>query len=259
MFCWSSDRFDQQKEICTVINNMRPRGRSPSSGGVGSLSKQVVIALLLVVALFAFEVFNFDTTEFALESLLGTSSFVGVKWATVLAVAFCAIDFAGLARIFTPESGGDEPKEIWYLTGAWLMGATMNAVMTWWAVSITLLDYDVGNEILSRDQILSYVPIFVAVLVWLTRIMFIGAMSVAGEQLLWGNQPKGATMPVGVRSQPAVLQRASIRPADSAYMPSMLDPTLGFNREERPSVGQPTAVNPRAVRPRTRYRRMETR
>jgi hypothetical protein len=67
--------------------------------------------------------------------------------------------------------------------GAWLLGATMNAVMTWWAVSLTLLNHDFGNEVLSRQQLLQSAPIFVAVLVWLTRILFIGAFTVAGEHL----------------------------------------------------------------------------
>ena len=47
----------------------------------------------------AFEIFNFDTTEFALQSYW-EASFLGLQWATILAIAFCAIDFAGLARIF---------------------------------------------------------------------------------------------------------------------------------------------------------------
>src|SRR5690606_37270919 len=64
------------------------------------------------------------------------------------------------------------------------LGATMNAVMTWWAVSLTLLSHDFGNEVLSREQLLRYVPVFVAVLVWLTRILFIGSLTVAGEHLL---------------------------------------------------------------------------
>lgn len=251
-----------------MINRTRPRGRSPALGGltagVGSLSKQVVIALLLVVALFSFEIFNFDTTEFALESLLGGAAFAGIKWATVLAIAFCAIDFAGLARIFTPAQGADEPKEIWYLTAAWLMGATMNAVMTWWAVSITLLGYDIGNEILSRDQILTYVPIFVAVLVWLTRIMFIGAMSVAGEQLLWGNQQAKAQPQIAPRPQPVVWQQARIRPSDPRKKPYQKPmatrttsappwaPEMG-NREERPIM----ADSSRSISPRTQYRQMD--
>ena len=108
---------------------------------------------------------------------------MGLGWATILAIAFCAIDFAGLARLFTPQKGEDEPAEVWYLMGAWLVGATMNAVMTWWAVSLTLLNHQLGNEILDREQLLRFVPIFVAVLVWLTRILFIGSLTVAGEHM----------------------------------------------------------------------------
>ena len=59
----------------------------------------------------------------------------------------------------------------------------MNAVMTWWAVSLTLLNHGFGNEVLSREILLNVVPVFVAVLVWLTRILFIGAFTVAGDQL----------------------------------------------------------------------------
>ncbi len=56
--------------------------------------------------------------------------------------------------------------------------------MTWWAVSLTLLGHEFGNEVLSREMLLRYVPIFVAMLVWLTRILFIGAFSMAGEEVL---------------------------------------------------------------------------
>ncbi len=146
--------------------------------------KHAVIGIILMVALFAFEIFNFDTTRYALDNLLGHVSFAGLGWATILAIAFCAIDFAGLVRLFAPESDGEQPKEVWYLMGAWLLGATMNALMTWWAVSLTLLNHDFGNEVLSRQQLLQAVPIFVAVLVWLTRILFIGAITMAGEHLL---------------------------------------------------------------------------
>ena len=160
------------------------------SGGVANgltNSRKVIIGLILVTALVAFEIFNFDTTRYALQSLLGETNFMGLSWAVVLAIAFCAIDFAGLARLFTPEQGQEEPRAVWYLMGAWLLGATMNAIMTWWAVNLTLLNHELGNEVLSRQQLLSYVPIFVAVLVWLTRILFIGAFSVAGDQLFQAN------------------------------------------------------------------------
>ncbi|MCP4360259.1 MAG: hypothetical protein GY796_19810 [Chloroflexi bacterium] len=148
-----------------------------------NVSRKLVAGIILLVALVAFELFNFDTTRYALHNLLGDVSFAGLKWAAILAIAFCAIDFAGLTRLFTPEKGQKEPTAVWYLMGAWLIGATMNAVMTWWAISLTLLAHEFGNEVLSREQLLRWVPFFVAALVWLTRILFIGAFSVAGEYI----------------------------------------------------------------------------
>lgn len=170
----------------STLDNSRSLHSKRWSGGLNinlTNSRKVIIGLILTIALVAFEIFNFDTTRYALQSLLGDVNFIGLKWAVVLAIAFCAIDFAGLARLFTPEQGQDEPRAVWYLTGAWLLGATMNAIMTWWAVNLTLLNHDLGNEILSRQELIRYVPLFVAVLVWLTRILFIGAFSVAGEHL----------------------------------------------------------------------------
>jgi hypothetical protein len=145
--------------------------------------RKTVIGVIMIIALFAFEIFNFDTTQYALQNLLGDVRFIGLQWASILAIAFCSIDFAGLVRLFTPERGQDEPKEVWYLMGAWLLGATMNAIMTWWAVSLTLLNHQFGNEVMSREQLLEVVPIFVAVLVWLTRILFIGAFTITGEHI----------------------------------------------------------------------------
>lgn len=146
-------------------------------------TRKLVIAAILGIALIAFEIFNFDTTQFALANLLGEVRFAGIMWATVLAIAFCAIDFAGLVRIITPQRGSEEPRAVWFLTGAWFLGTIANSTLTWWAVSVSLLSHDFGNEVLSREALLRYVPIFVAMLVWLTRILFIGAFSVAGENV----------------------------------------------------------------------------
>lgn len=176
-----------------------------------SASRKTAVGLILVLALIAFEIFNFDTTRFALESILGGVSFMGMTWATILAVAFCAIDFAGLARMFTPERGKDEPKAVWYLMGAWFLGATMNAAMTWWAVSLTLLSHDFGNEVLSREQLLQFVPIFVAALVLLTRILFIGALSVAGEHV-FDRPATGRSRVQTARPQPILQQQQPAQP-----------------------------------------------
>jgi len=191
-----------------------------------SVANYRFVGLLLALALVAFELFNFDTTQFALTDFLGNERFAGLRWATILAVAFCAIDFAGLARLFTPP--GDQPpaKEVWYLMGAWLLGASLNAIMTWWAVSLTLLNHELGNEVLSRAQLLEIVPIFVALLVWLTRILFIGAMSSAGNHLFGqpSAQPRQA-----VRPQPQATARQARRTAQPGRPP----------RQDRPPVRAP--------------------
>ncbi len=210
---------------------------APSGFSLPRIPRQLIIGFIFIVALCAFEIFNFDTTEFALQSLLGEASFLGLQWATILAIAFCAIDFAGLARIFTPEQGRNEPKEVWYLTGAWLLGATMNAVMTWWAVSLMLLSHDFGNEVLSRDQLLRFVPIFIAVLVWLTRIMFIGSMAVAGDQLFdFGRTAKATTgQPQQRQSKtPPSTRPALQQPAAQTYSSPKTGPT-----QQRPPAQTP--------------------
>ena len=149
------------------------------------LSRGWLFGALILGALLAFEVFNYSTTDFALSDLLGGLKFAGVRWATILAVAFCGIDFAGIARLFTPEQGADEPKEVWYLFGAWLLAATMNAMLTWWGVSVAVLNHDslAGNGVLDRQLLVRVVPVFVAIMVWLIRVLIIGTFSVAGERL----------------------------------------------------------------------------
>jgi hypothetical protein len=164
---------------------------------------------MIIGALLAFEMFNFSTTEFALSDLLGELEFAGIRWATILSIAFCGIDFAGIARLFTPEEGADEPAEVWYLFGAWLLAATMNAMLTWWGVSIAILGHDtLGNEVVSREVLLDVVPIFVAVLVWLSRVLIIGTFSVAGERLFSQSDQPGSnrfqrTKPAFKRPAPA--------------------------------------------------------
>jgi len=149
-----------------------------------SLRRGLAFGVIIVLALLAFEFFNYSTTVFALKDLLGELSFLGVQWATILAIAFCGIDFAGIARLFTPEDGTSEPNEVWYLFAAWLLAATMNAMLTWWGVSIAILNHEsLGNRVISQEQLLKVVPIFVAVMVWLIRFLIIGTFSLAGGRL----------------------------------------------------------------------------
>src|SRR5512146_3500368 len=101
----------------------------------------MVFGSILIVALLAFEVFNYSTTQFALADMLGNLESAGLRWSVVLAIAFCGIDFAGIARLFTPQQGRDEPTEVWYLFGAWLLGASFNASLTWWGVSVAIISH----------------------------------------------------------------------------------------------------------------------
>jgi hypothetical protein len=146
--------------------------------------RAVLFGGLILLALLAFEVFNYSTTEFALNDVLGDLRFLGVRWATILAIAFCCIDFAGVARLFTPERGADEPAEVWYLFGAWLLAAGMNALLTWWGVSVAIANHQsLGGAVIPQPTLLKVVPVFVAVMVWLTRVLIIGTFAVAGERL----------------------------------------------------------------------------
>jgi hypothetical protein len=148
------------------------------------IRRGMFFGLLIITALFAFEMFNYSTTDFALTDLLGDLKFLGISWATILAIAFCGIDFAGIARLFTPEQGADEPAEVWYLFGAWMLAALMNAMLTWWGVSIAIINHQtLGNAVVARGTLIKVVPIFVAVMVWLIRVLIIGTMSIAGDRL----------------------------------------------------------------------------
>jgi hypothetical protein len=191
-----------------------------------------VFGLMLLGALVAFEAFNYGTTEFALTNLLGHLSFGQTSAATLLALAFCGMDFAGIARLLTPGRGRNQPAEVWYLVAAWVLAATMNATLTWWAVSIALLGQsDVGNEIVGRQALLRAAPIFVAVLVWLIRVLMIGTFTLAGARLFsLGEDPNQLLLrPIGPRRNAPV--PAPHRPAPKpAHAP---EPAAAFNVDRR--------------------------
>lgn len=186
------------------------------------VKRGVVFGLLIVSALVAFEIFNYSTTDFALTDLLGNLNFWGVRWATMLAIAFCGIDFAGIARLFTPEGRVGEQPEVWYLFGAWLIAATMNALLTWWGVSIAIVNHEtLGNAVVARQTLLKVVPIFVAVMVWLLRVLIIGLFSVAGEKYFGQDQlniqfastSRKAPVSVRKRAPAATVNQTGHRPA----------------------------------------------
>jgi hypothetical protein len=147
------------------------------------LQRGLVFGAIIVTALFAFEAFNYGTTYYALSDLLGDLTFAGLSWATILAIAFCGIDFAGIARLFAPENNRNR-NDSWYLFGAWMLAATMNAMLTWWGVSLAILNHQSsGTVVIGREALLRIVPVFVAIMVWLIRVLMIGTFSISGDRL----------------------------------------------------------------------------
>jgi hypothetical protein len=214
------------------------------------LRRGVLFGLIFLGAMLAFESFNYGTTEFALRDLLGDLSFASLRWATILAVAFCGMDFAGIARIFTPEQDDSQPAEVWYLLGAWFLAATMNASLTWWAVSLALIRHQgLGNEVLGRQALLNAVPIFVAVLVWLIRILMIGTITMTGERIFSQRDRVG-------RNRPERDHSASLAAAQSGIGDEDIAGASGAARQEltlvRRGNHQQTSQRPMAARPPSR-------
>ena len=184
------------------------------------ISRGAAWGIMIIGALLAFEVFNFSTTEFALKDVLGDLKFAGFRWATILSIAFCGIDFAGIARIFTPERGENEPAEVWYLFGAWLLAAAMNAMLTWWGVSIAILNHSSlgAGSVVSNATLTKAVPVFVAIMVWLIRVLIIGTFSLAGDRLFTQDRKRSYST---ARPQTQASQTtSSLKPASSLPRPA---------------------------------------
>lgn len=197
------------------------------------ISRGLAFGLIILSALIAFEIFNFSTTEYAFEDLLGTLAFLGIPWATILAIAFCGIDFAGIARLNTPQAGAGQPNETWYLFGAWLLAATMNALLTWWGISLALVAHDsLGNSIVDRSTLLRIVPIFVAVLVWVIRVLIIGTFANSGNRLLTQRDFRKPGNSFSLRD---IAESGSSRP--------LSNPSLSTRSSSTPSRSFGTATN----------------
>jgi hypothetical protein len=212
----------QRQEV--VMNTNFRNGR-----GIGSMLKGITMrrgmawGIIIIGALIAFEAFNYSTTQFALADVLGDLKFAGIGWSTILAVAFCGIDFAGIARLFTPEQGREEPAEVWYLFGAWLLAAAMNAALTWWGVSVAIVNHSslAGGVVMTNSTLIKVVPIFVAIMVWLIRVLIIGSFSIAGDRLFSQSDVRNSQRSLRPVLQSASTLAASGRPSISnAFRPA---------------------------------------
>ncbi|MDQ3004689.1 MAG: hypothetical protein M3R47_04820 [Chloroflexota bacterium] len=232
--------------ISSLFSNLL-RGRGFNRGAAWGM--------MIIGALLAFEIFNFSTTQFALLDVLGDLSFGSFRWASILAIAFCGIDFAGIARIFTPEQGADEPKEVYYLFGAWLLAAAFNAMLTWWGVSVAIVNHasQSGGAVISAATMTKVVPIFVAAMILLIRVLIIGTFSLAGDRLFTtSNQRSYNNYPRQTQQQtqtyrPAVNNQPVIRSASSLNRPAHVMQNQNqntFRPAPKPPVQQTSFTRP---------------
>jgi hypothetical protein len=205
-----------------------------------AVKRGAIFGAILIAALLAFELFNYSTTAFALGDVLGDLQTAGVRWSTILALAFCGIDFAGIARLFTPQRGRQEPTETWYLFGAWLLAASFNAMLTWWGVSVAILNHTAAGSILvGQATVTRVVPVIVAVMVWMIRVLIIGTFSMAGENMFSMAEARPASfsgMPSPARGQPA----ASYAPPAPRPMPAMRPLPHAAVAASKASLADPT-------------------
>jgi hypothetical protein len=212
-----------------------------------AVKRGLIFGLIIFGALLAFEVFNYSSTLFALTDILGNLAFGPLRWATILALAFCGIDFAGIARIFTPEQGRDEPAEVWYLFAAWFLAAAFNAMLTWWGVSVAMLQHNAaGGILLGQGTMMKIVPIFVAAMVLLIRVLLINTFSIAGDRLFsftdqrsgrYQSQPMYRTNTESLRTPNQSFPRPAPKPTPAAAArPLYNEPTyhpVGMSAQER--------------------------
>jgi signal transduction histidine kinase len=201
--------------------------------------KDILYILIFILALVAFEAFNFSTTDFALSDVLGDLRFAGIRWATLLSIAFCGIDFAGISRLFAPQTENESKRNAWFMFGAWILAATMNAILTWWGVVMAMQTHTVLSVgVMNKAFVSDVVPIFIALMVWVIRILLIGILSRESKKMfsdvlgsgksglsrreLRQAQSRAAHSKASTRSVPAGFSKASAGKAasgKSSYQP----------------------------------------
>lgn len=222
------------------LSSARPSLHSPIRIFSGMhVRSGTVYGLIIVMAMIAFESFNYGTTAFALRDLLGDLTFAGIPWATFLAIAFCGLDFAGIASLITQPGSREGNRDAWYLFGAWLIAGTVNAALTWWGVSIAITNHSMSSSaFIATTTLTKVVPIFVAVMVWIIRVLIIGSLSSALERLTHGRRQPASSTQRSNTTAPAYSQ--PVRPAASASMRSSAYPRQSAPAATYRSRAEPT-------------------
>jgi hypothetical protein len=112
-----------------------------------------------------------------------------------------------------------------------------------------------GNALISREVLLKGAPIFVAVMVWLSRVLIIGTFSVAGENLFIG---AGQRVPTRIPAQRQVAAYKTTRNPKTAQTAIQARPSYSSYRPApKPNRGEVYQQVPTSAKERggTEYRR----
>lgn len=141
----------------------RPRRKSRRFG---------ILVLLIAAALFAFECISFSSSYEGLYGVLGVAS-----WSFLLAFAFVAVDFAGIGTMFAGVSEESSPM----IFGAWLVSAFGDTALTYLVVSDSARQRAdhimVTAGAVSVETFTIYIPIMVALLIWLIQVVLVASMN----------------------------------------------------------------------------------
>jgi len=172
--------------------------------------------LVLIASLGAFEYFSFSTTSFALQDMMGMSGSGPISWSVILSLAFCAVDLMGITFLLrnAPEAETNSRRG-WYILGSWMVAAAMNTGLTWWGVSVAVYNTPVENALIIDPMVfVKAVPVIVAVMVWVIRVLIIGALVSSFEKQ---SQPE-KKKPVKTGNQSFGFNRNSAR-VPAGYQP----------------------------------------
>ncbi|MGZ9235861.1 MAG: hypothetical protein ACXW4E_10075, partial [Anaerolineales bacterium] len=114
------------------------------------------------------------------------------------------------------------------LFGAWFLAAAFNAILTWWGVSVAIVSHASasGGAVISTATMTKVVPIFVAAMILLVRVMIIGTFSLAGDRLFTTAEHRSYNNPRPTQAQPSqptyrpVQSQPVIRPASTLSRPA---------------------------------------
>jgi hypothetical protein len=98
----------------------------------------------------------------------------------------------------------------------------MNAVLTWWGVSVAIVNHTSasGNAVVNATTMTKVVPIFVAAMILLIRVLLIGTFSIAGDRLFTTDERRA------YNNAPRPPQQQTYRPASQP----VLRPASSINR-----------------------------